>query len=190
MKRTTFKNRAQLEKEVAKAQNQLSQIFFKDFEEKIDYTSGKENNKENVAKVIIVAKEPVAYNKYNDEEFQFAENDVPRLGSKILREEAQSNRVIKDDDPAIKKELKKYNYKNMVDLNRDFQFYINNPDKLKKISRAMKVKKSMRSIPSASHSSYQLSSSTKTEVSKVRELPRTNGFMSVRERKRILNNLF
>ena len=89
----------------------------------------------------------------------------------------------------IKKELKKYNYKNLKDLNRDFQFYINHPDKVKHIQRAVKAHKgkvvSMRDRTNLGHSGEG-----KRAITKARDLPRTSGFMSIRERKRILKNLF
>ena len=39
------------------------------------------------------------------------------------------------EDPNVKAELTRYNYSDLVDLNRDFQFYINHPDKFKKINK-------------------------------------------------------
>lgn len=44
------------------------------------------------------------------------------------------------EDPVVKQELNKYNYSSMIDLNRDFQFYINHPDKIKKINRVKKIR--------------------------------------------------
>jgi hypothetical protein len=143
-----FKNRSQIEREIGQAQDKLLRIFFKEFEEKIDSKSTHANLKNSQTQLaypedvmgIIRNKNDYAYNRFNDENINIDKNEIKTLaaGDSAQTIEIKKKIQISNDDPVLKRELNKYNFSDMVDLNRDFQFYINHPDKMKKIQRLKK----------------------------------------------------
>jgi hypothetical protein len=198
--RMMYKNKAQIEKEVQKAQHKLMQIFFKSLEDKME--QGKPVKKEEPAKAKIVAPVAIqAYNKFNDEGYTASLNDFKKGVTRT--EDVEINPKLHkslNEDPSIKAELSKYNYGDLVDLNRDFQFYINHPEKFKKINRA-KLKRFAKKKPTGfdvdatdfgldkENSGLGLLTQSRDIVKHI-EQSRVHGFMSQKERRRLLKNLF
>lgn len=161
----------------------------------------KPEKKEEPSKIKTAAPGIAAYNKFNDEEYTASLADFKKGVSRI--EEADSNPKLHksmSDDPAIKAELTKYNYGDLVDLNRDFQFYINHPEKFKKINRA-KLKRFAKKKANGydmeptdfgldkENSGLGLLTQSRDIVKHI-EQSRVHGFMSQKERRRLLKNLF
>lgn len=113
----------------------------------------------------------------------------------------------------LKRELNKYNFSDMVDLNRDFQFYINHPDKMKKIQR-LKKNLNRKAVTGSSYfgglgysrddedgfgdkenllkygSNVPSMSRLSKGVKKMDNVPRKDLRMDHEERKKLLKNLF
>lgn len=198
--RVFSKNKAQIEKEVQRAQHKLMDIFFKNLEDKME--KGKpakaEPQVENKQKVAGVE----AYNRFNDDDYVATLADFTKAGVKANEGDQASNlnRPV-SEDPLLKSELNKYNYTDLVDLNRDFQFYINHPDKFKKINKT-KLKIYGKRRPAGhefestefgtldkENSGYGLMTQSRDIIRNI-EQSRAHGFMSQKERRRLLKNLF
>jgi hypothetical protein len=194
--RISNKNRSQIEKEVSKAQAKLMQIFFKDLEDKMDCA-------QNIPPQEIPGRGKStlqAYNKFNDENYSLTHQDICKLTSKDPEQDKKKVKPIKslNDDPVVKSELSKNKYANLVELNRDFHFYINHPEKCKKITRAKLKSNFMRrtdgdemsDLPlDENHNDYGLLAQSR-DIMKSIEQSRAHGYMSIKERKKLLKNLF
>jgi len=146
--------------------------------------------------------------------------DIKLLRAKDSNNDDNSKRVVygNNEDPILKRELSKYNFSDMIDLNRDFQFYINHPDKMKRIQRLKKAQSSKHKFSSAPYTSgYSNMNKMNNEddsslmdkenmvrhnnhmagvarmsrnIGKISDITRSNGIVSYGERKKLLKNLF
>lgn len=210
------KNRSQIEREICQAQDKLLRIFFKEFEEKIDtkYNDTQKivEERQNLQETGLCGKKPsYAYNRFNDENCLIEQREVRALGGKeVVSSETQKRKIpTTNEDPILKRELNKYNFTNMIDLNRDFQFYINHPDKMHKIQR-LKKRLNTKSYQKTSYNPHQIMHDFEKEnlmkyneamphmgiskngrnIKKMNQNPIKTGAMDHNDRKKLLKNLF
>ena len=212
--RISYKNKSQMEKEVNRAQKKLMHIFFKELEEKMDETKRPksvskglliENKKKPATPVADKQNAVVAYNKFNDDNYSVNPEDLLKMTAKDAENERNKMKPARSvlEDPVIKLELSKYNYSDLVDLNRDFQFYINHPDKVRKITRAQLKRHARKRAHGTEiedmtetglnlgldNTDFGLLAQSRDIIRNI-EKSRAHGMMSIKERKRIIKNLF
>lgn len=202
------KNRVRLDQEVKKAQNKLLQIFYRDLQDRLD-KSQTDKRPDKVQKSS--NSQIISYNKFNDEDREIEIQDLTNVMSKEPQAEKKQTRSSRDlaEDPVVKAELAKHNYSDLVELNRDFQFYVNHPEKFKKITKA-KLRRNTQpttSGPSQTlgkrdpvdrlrHYDVERDQSEFGFQMRARDIPRPiesgrpHGFMTQKERKKILKHLF
>ena len=102
----------------------------------------------------------------------------------------------------IKNELQKNNYNDLLELSRDFKYYIDNPEKFKKIGRA-RLKKYAKKRPHAleddtvdmtggldrENTNFGVLTQSRDIIKRI-EQSKSHGYMSQRERVKLLKNLF
>ena len=197
-KKLSLKDRKQIEQEVSKAQHKLMQIFLNDIEEKMNEQPI--SNKEHAASEsnAVELKKVQAYNKFNDEEYEVSAKDLTKLVSKdAIEEEKKKSRGAKytSEDPVVKTELAKHNYKDLIELNRDFNAYMNYPEKFRKINKARLKRHTKKRSPgeyegdAREGGEYGLLAQSR-DIMKSIEQSRAHGFMSQKERRKVLKNLF
>lgn len=202
------KNKVRLDQEFQKAQNKLFHIFYRDLQERLDKSQAeipdKAPSKSSNSKII-------SYNKFNDEDREIEVHDLTNMISKEPPVERKPTKVPRDlsEDPVVKAELAKHNYNDLVELNRDFQFYVNHPEKFKKITRAKLRRNAQPTTNSQSNTlgkrdlgdrlrQYDVERDQsefgfqmrQREIPRPVESGRPHGFMTQKERKKILKHLF
>jgi hypothetical protein len=198
--RVHYKNKAQIEKEVQRAQHKLMDIFFKSLEDKME--KEKPVEVQPVLEVKPKASGVTVYNRFNDDDYTATLADFTKAGVKHSEEDNGGDlKKTMNEDPLLKNELSKYNYSDLVDLNRDFQFYINHPDKFKKINKAklkiygkrrptgLELESTEFGTLNKENSGYGLMTQSRDIIRNI-EQSRAHGFMSQKERRRLLKNLF
>ena len=199
-KRISYKNKSQIEKEVKSAQKKLLQIFLGDLEVTRDQSTNSADDSQ-------PSKNPKleAYNKFNDESFNISPSELLKLTAKDVEIEKKKSKPARtiQDDPVIKYELSKYNYTDLVELNRDFAFYSNHPEKLRKLNKVLIKKYGKKKPTSTDHeemtetgfnmdkdqTDFGLLTHSRDIIRNI-ERSRAHGFMSQKERKRLIKNLF
>ena len=187
-------------------------IFFKEFDEKIDTKKAEkdllktlENNSNPNSNLTKSTKQSFAYNKFNDPNFVMDDKELKTIvGKDQVTVETKRKIRYHDEDPLLKHELNKYNYRDMMDLNRDFQFYINHPDKIARIQRLKKkLNKPKSNRPQQISNTYSNDFPDKENMMKyngvsrhskgikrISEMSRFDEKMNIDDRKALLKTLF
>jgi hypothetical protein len=187
--------------QISLAQAQLTDAFMGNIEDKLDKNDDKAKGELKLSKrpETPVDKAMFAYNKFNDEEYHASGEEIKKIISNDLKTQKQAHTdrdlII---DPSIKAELNKLNYGSLVELNRDYHFYLNHKEKIKKLNK-LSMKRSIRKRPEKEEpihggnydkeNDFSIIAQSR-DIMKSIEQSRAHGFMTAKERKKILKNLF
>jgi hypothetical protein len=187
--------------QISLAQAQLTDAFMGKIEDKLDKNDDKSRAELKLSKrpETPVDKAMFAYNKFNDDEYETSGNEIKRILSNDIKAQKQ---VPADPtliiDPNIKAELNKLNYSSLVELNRDYHFYLNHKEKIKKLNK-LSMKRNIRKRPEKEEpihggnydkeNDFSIVAQSR-DIMKSIEQSRAHGFMTAKERKKILKNLF